>query len=113
MSGLAGLVAGALSLAVGEYLSVSSQADSEHAALSQERAELKADPDAELRERAHIYAQRGREPDVARQVAEQLSRKDALEAHARDELGITEISVANPVQAAIASALSFSPCFSP
>jgi VIT1/CCC1 family predicted Fe2+/Mn2+ transporter len=108
VSGLAGLFAGALSMAVGEFVSVSSQADSEHAALTQEREELNADPEAELRELAQIYTQRGLEPDLARQVAEQLSRKDALEAHARDELGITEISVANPLQAAIASALSFS-----
>ena len=108
ISGLAGLFAGALSMAVGEYVSVSSQADSEHAALSEERAELKADPEAEIGELAQIYARRGLEPGLARQVAEQLSRKDALGAHARDELGITEISVANPLQAAVASALSFS-----
>ncbi len=108
VSGLAGLFAGALSMAVGEFVSVSSQADSEHAALAEERAELKADPEAEIRELEQIYTERGLDQSLARQVAEQLSRKDALGAHARDELGITEISVANPLQAATASALSFS-----
>jgi VIT1/CCC1 family predicted Fe2+/Mn2+ transporter len=108
ISGLAGLFAGALSMAVGEYVSVSSQADSQHAALREEREELKADPEAELRELAQIYIQRGLDPNLATQVAEQLSRRDALQAHARDELGITEISAANPLQAAMASALSFS-----
>jgi vacuolar iron transporter family protein len=108
VSGLAGLFAGALSMAVGEYVSVSSQADSEQAALAEERAELKADPELEIRELEQIYTERGLDQGLARQVAEQLSRKDALGAHARDELGITEISMANPLQAAIASALSFS-----
>jgi len=108
VSGFAGLFAGALSMAVGEYVSVSSQADSEAAALSQERAELKADPEAEILELSEIYVERGLDQALARQVAEQLSRRDALQAHARDELGITEISIANPLQAASASALSFS-----
>lgn len=108
VSGLAGLFAGAMSMAVGEYVSVSSQADTESAALRQERAELKADPDGEVDELAGIYVERGLEPDLARKVAEQLSRKDALKAHARDELGITEIMVPRPVQAALASASSFS-----
>ncbi len=108
VSGLAGLFAGALSMAVGEYVSVSSQADSEHAALAEERAELKADPEAEVRELAQIYVERGLDQSLAQQVAQQLTRKNALEAHARDELGITEISTANPLQATLASASSFS-----
>jgi VIT1/CCC1 family predicted Fe2+/Mn2+ transporter len=108
ISGLAGLFAGALSMAVGEFVSVSSQGDTEQAALRQERSELKSDPEAELRELAEIYVQRGLEPGLAGQVAEQLSRRDALAAHARDELGITDIAVARPIQAASASASSFS-----
>jgi vacuolar iron transporter family protein len=108
VSGLAGLFAGGLSMAVGEYVSVSSQADTERAALGQERAELQADPDGEVRELAQIYVDRGLDPKLAREVAEQFMRRDALEAHARDELGITDIVVARPVQAALASASSFS-----
>jgi len=108
LSGLAGLFAGAMSMAVGEFVSVSSQADTEQAALRQERAELKSDPEAELNELTAIYVSRGLEADLARQVAVQLTHKDALGAHARDELGITEIVVARPTQAAVASALSFS-----
>jgi VIT1/CCC1 family predicted Fe2+/Mn2+ transporter len=108
IAGLAGLVAGALSMASGEYVSVSSQADSAHADLRRERAELRDDPAAEHRELASIYVGRGLEPGLARQVAEQLMAKDALGAHARDELGITDQTKARPIQAALASAASFS-----
>lgn len=108
LSGIAGLVAGAMSMAAGEYVSVSSQADAETAVLTQERAELAANPRAELRELAKIYMDRGLDRSLAVQVAEQLSARDALGAHARDELGITEISTARPVQAALASAAAFS-----
>jgi vacuolar iron transporter family protein len=107
VAGVAGLVAGAMSMAAGEYVSVHSQADTENADLSRERAELQADPAAERRELAAIYVSRGLEPALAQQVAEQLMMHDALGAHARDELGISEILNARPVQAALASAASF------
>lgn len=106
-AGLAGLAAGAMSMAAGEYVSVSSQADTERADLEIEKAALQAHPEAELVELAHIYMNRGVEKDTAYEVARQLMEKDALEAHARDELGISEIVTARPVQAAISSALSF------
>jgi VIT1/CCC1 family predicted Fe2+/Mn2+ transporter len=107
MTGVAGLVAGAMSMAAGEYVSVHSQADTENADLSRERAELEANPAAEQRELAAIYVGRGVEPALAQQVAEQLMKRDALGAHARDELGISETLTARPVQAALASAASF------
>jgi len=107
MTGIAGLVAGAMSMAAGEYVSVHSQADTEKADLARERAELAADPAAEVRELTAIYAARGLDPELARQVAEQLMAHDALGAHARDELGISETLTARPVQAALASAASF------
>lgn len=108
VAGVAGWLAGAMSMAAGEYVSVSSQADSEQADLAREKAELETMPDAELDELAGIYAKRGLSPDLARDVARQLMAKDALEAHARDELGISETTQARPVQAAVASAASFS-----
>ena len=107
VAGVAGLVAGAMSMAAGEYVSVSSQADTEKADLDRERKELAADRDAELNELASIYVGRGLEPTLAKQVAEQLMAHDALTAHARDELGISDISTARPVQAALASAGTF------
>ncbi len=107
IAGLAGLVAGALSMAAGEYVSVSSQADVEHADLEQERRALEANPDAERVELAAIYEQRGLKPELAALVAEQLSVHDALGAHARDELGISHSSRAQPLQAALASAAAF------
>ncbi|MEI6026114.1 MAG: VIT family protein [Betaproteobacteria bacterium] len=107
LTGVAGLVAGAMSMASGEFVSVHSQADTEKADLSRERAELATDPAAEHRELAAIYVSRGLEPALAAQVAEQLMRHDALSAHARDELGISEALSARPVQAALASAGSF------
>ncbi len=107
LTGVAGLVAGAMSMAAGEYVSVHSQADTETADLSRERAELEKDPASERRELAAIYVKRGLEPGLARQVAEQLMQHDALGAHARDELGISEILSARPIQAAMASAASF------
>ncbi|HUG26356.1 VIT1/CCC1 transporter family protein [Piscinibacter sp.] len=107
LTGVAGLVAGAMSMAAGEYVSVHSQADTEKADLSRERAELEKDPLAEQRELAAIYVGRGLEPGLARQVAEQLMAHDAIGAHGRDELGISEAHVARPVQAALASAGSF------
>jgi VIT1/CCC1 family predicted Fe2+/Mn2+ transporter len=107
MTGVAGLVAGAMSMAAGEYVSVYSQADTETADLTRERAELAADPAAEERELTAIYVARGLERDLARQVAGQLMAHDALGAHARDELGISETMSARPVQAALASAASF------
>jgi VIT1/CCC1 family predicted Fe2+/Mn2+ transporter len=107
LTGIAGLVAGAMSMAAGEYVSVHSQADTERADLSRERAELKADPVAEQRELTAIYVKRGLDQALARQVAEQLMEHDALGAHARDELGISETLSAKPVQAAMASAASF------
>ena len=107
LAGAAGLMAGAMSMAAGEYVSVSSQSDAERAELDKEREELATDSAGEHRELASIYVQRGLEPALARQVAEQLMAKDALAAHARDELGISETFVARPVQAALASAASF------
>ena len=107
VAGVAGLVAGAMSMAAGEYVSVHSQADTEQADLALERAELKSDNRGEHAELASIYVARGLDPALAKQVAEQLMARDALGAHARDELGISDISVARPVQAALASAGSF------
>lgn len=108
LTAVAGLVAGAMSMATGEYVSVSSQADSEKAALAEERAELDKDCAAEHRELAMIYVQKGLDRTLATQVAQQLMQHDALGAHARDELGISELSAARPLQAAWASAASFS-----
>jgi len=108
IAGVAGLVAGAMSMAAGEYVSVSSQADTEEADLAREREELKRYPDSELRELAAIYVKRGVAPALARDVAQQLMAKDALVAHARDELGISEIATARPIQAAFTSAATFS-----
>jgi VIT1/CCC1 family predicted Fe2+/Mn2+ transporter len=107
LAGVAGLVAGALSMAAGEYVSVSSQADTEQADLALERAELLANRGAEEDELTAIYVARGLEPDLARTVAEQLMAKDALAAHARDELGLSEKFAARPLQAAFASAATF------
>jgi VIT1/CCC1 family predicted Fe2+/Mn2+ transporter len=107
VAGIAGLVAGAMSMAAGEYVSVRSQSDSEQAALNLERAELKADDAGERRELTAIYVSRGLDPALAKQVAEQLMAHDALGAHARDELGITETLSARPIQAAFTSAASF------
>jgi vacuolar iron transporter family protein len=108
LSGVAGLVAGAMSMAAGEYVSVSSQSDTERADLEREKRELLEDPKFEKEELAKIYVARGVELGLARKVALQLMAKDALGAHARDELGISEISTARPVQAALASAATFS-----
>ncbi|WP_309644141.1 VIT family protein [Phenylobacterium sp.] len=107
LAGAAGLVAGAMSMAAGEYVSVSSQSDTEKADLARETAELSGDRDAEVAELAAIYEERGVELALAKQVAEQLMAKDALAAHARDELGISEISSARPIQAAFTSAGTF------
>jgi VIT1/CCC1 family predicted Fe2+/Mn2+ transporter len=107
VAGMAGLVAGAMSMAAGEYGSVSSQADTEQADLNRERQELQDNIKGEKKELANIYVKRGLERDLAERVAEQLMAKDALEAHARDELGISEVVAANPIQAAFASAASF------
>jgi VIT1/CCC1 family predicted Fe2+/Mn2+ transporter len=107
VAGVAGLVAGAMSMAAGEYVSVHSQADTEKADLAKERAELKADDAGERAELAAIYVARGLEPALAQQVSDQLMAHDALGAHARDELGITETLSARPIQAAFASAASF------
>jgi VIT1/CCC1 family predicted Fe2+/Mn2+ transporter len=107
IAGVAGLVAGAMSMAAGEYVSVSSQADTEQADLARERKELATDQSAELAELTAIYVKRGLDPSLARQVAEQLMAHDALAAHARDELGITDSLSARPVQAALASAGTF------
>ena len=107
VAGLAGLVAGSMSMAAGEYVSVHSQADTERADLTREKAELLADPDGERHELADIYMQRGLNAGLALEVATQLMAKDALEAHARDELGVTDALSANPVQAALTSAASF------
>lgn len=106
-AGLAGLVAGAMSMAAGEYVSVSSQADAERADIARERRELVREPELERSELAQIYVDRGLEPALARQVAEQLMEHDSLAAHMRDELGITEALRARPVQAAFASAGTF------
>jgi VIT1/CCC1 family predicted Fe2+/Mn2+ transporter len=107
LTGVAGLVAGAMSMAAGEYVSVSSQSDTETADITRETEELRNDPDAELNELTGIYATRGLTPELARQVAEQLMAKDALAAHARDELHITDATTARPVQAALTSAATF------
>jgi VIT1/CCC1 family predicted Fe2+/Mn2+ transporter len=107
VAGVAGLVAGAMSMAAGEYVSVSSQADTERADLERERAELESDHELETRELSHIYRQRGLDPELAHEVAVQLMKHDALGAHARDELGISEIMSARPLQAALASAGTF------
>jgi len=107
VAGVAGLVAGALSMAAGEYVSVSSQADTEQADLDLERRELAIDPEAEEDELTAIYVGRGLDPDLARTVARQLTMKDALAAHARDELGLTAEFAARPLQAALASAATF------
>jgi VIT1/CCC1 family predicted Fe2+/Mn2+ transporter len=105
--GAAGLVAGAMSMAAGEYVSVSSQADTESADLAREREELLTEPESEHLELAMIYQSRGLTPELASQVAHQLTEHDALGAHARDELGISEITTARPVQAALTSAVTF------
>lgn len=107
IAGISGLVAGAMSMAAGEYVSVSSQADTERADLTRERHELDQDEDSEREELAIIYVNRGLEPPLARQVAQQLMAHDALSAHARDELGLSEIHQARPIQAALASATTF------
>jgi len=107
IAGIAALVAGALSMAVGEYVSVSSQRDAEQADLAVEAEALRDHPRAELHELARIYEERGVEPDLAALVAGQLMAKDELGAHARDELGITDLATARPVQAAWTSALAF------
>ena len=107
IAGVAGLVAGAMSMAAGEYVSVSSQSDTEKADLARERLELATDPEHEVAELTEIYVRRGLDSELARKVAMQLMAKDALGAHARDELGISEIFSARPMQAAMASALSF------
>lgn len=107
LTGVAGLVSGAMSMAAGEYVSVHSQADTEQGDLSRERLELQFDPVAELKELEGIYINRGVEPATAMQVAKQLMLHDALGAHAHDELGISQIISARPVQAALASAASF------
>jgi VIT1/CCC1 family predicted Fe2+/Mn2+ transporter len=108
VAGVAGLVAGAMSMAAGEYVSVSSQSDTEQADLARERGELATQPDFERQELADIYIKRGLEPTLALQVADQLMAKDALGAHARDELGISEVTTARPIQAALTSAATFS-----
>jgi VIT1/CCC1 family predicted Fe2+/Mn2+ transporter len=107
LAGIAGLVAGAMSMAAGEYVSVSSQSDTEKADLDRERRELAESIDFERQELADIYVKRGLTPELAKQVAVQLMAKDALGAHARDELGISEITTARPVQAALTSAATF------
>lgn len=107
IAGVAGLVAGAMSMAAGEYVSVSSQADTEKADLVRERAELAASPEFERDELTEIYVGRGVEPELARRVAEQLMAKGALAAHARDELGISDATTARPLQAALTSAATF------
>ena len=108
IAGVAGLVAGAMSMATGEYVSVSSQSDTERADLDRERKELTNNPEFELDELTDIYLKRGVDQSLARQVAQQLMSRDALTAHARDELGISEITTARPVQAALTSATMFS-----
>jgi len=107
LTGIAGLVAGAMSMAAGEYVSVQSQADTEHADLAREKLELERQPEHELNELTSIYVSRGLDHLLARQVAEKLMSGDALGAHARDELGITETLRARPLQAALASAIAF------
>jgi VIT1/CCC1 family predicted Fe2+/Mn2+ transporter len=108
LAGVAGLFAGALSMAAGEYVSVSSQADTEKADLELEKQHLEDEPEFELQELADIYVGRGIEPDLAKEVARQLMDHDALAAHARDELGISHVTSARPLQAAVFSAVSFS-----
>ena len=108
IAGVAGLVAGAMSMAAGEYVSVSSQSDTEQADLARERKEQDENPEFELDELTAIYVERGVDQRLARQVAQQLMAKDALGAHARDELGMSEITTARPVQAALTSAAMFS-----
>ena len=107
LSGIAALVAGAVSMSAGEYVSVSSQSDTERADLAKERQELNRNPEAELRELTSIYESRGLDHELARQVAEALTRHDDLQAHARDEIGLSETIDTNPLQAAWASALAF------
>jgi VIT1/CCC1 family predicted Fe2+/Mn2+ transporter len=107
LSGIAGLAAGSMSMATGEYVSVSSQLDTEKAALAQEYAEIKSDFESEYRELTGIYVHRGLDLPLAKQVAQKLMAHDALGAHARDELGISDITTARPLQAALASACSF------
>lgn len=107
IAGLAGLVAGAMSMAAGEYVSVSSQTDAEEADLARERSELADTPQEELEELTNIYIARGLDPDLAAQVAVQLTARDALGTHARDELGISETVTAHPIQAAVVSAITF------
>ena len=107
LAGFAGLVAGALSMAAGEYVSVSSQADAEKADVERERAELASNPEAELAELTAIYEERGLSPDLAARVAHDLTEVDALTAHLRDEIGLTDLSPPRPVQAAVVSALTF------
>lgn len=108
VAGIAGLVAGAMSMAAGEYVSVSSQSDTENADLAREREELRTQPEFEREELAQIYVKRGLETGLARQVADQLMAKDALASHAHDELGISEMTTARPIQAALTSAATFS-----
>jgi VIT1/CCC1 family predicted Fe2+/Mn2+ transporter len=108
VAGIAGLVAGAMSMAAGEYVSVSSQSDTENADLDRERKELATQPEAEREELAQIYVARGLERELALKVADQLMAKDALAAHAHDELGISEMTTARPIQAALTSAATFS-----
>lgn len=107
LAGIAGLVAGAMSMAAGEYVSVSSQSDTEQADIARERSELAGMPEAERRELADIYVKRGLDEELALKVADQLMAKDALGAHLRDELGISEVTTARPIQAAITSAATF------
>jgi|TARA_X000000950_G_C13897578_1_gene653554 VIT1/CCC1 family predicted Fe2+/Mn2+ transporter len=107
LAGVAGLVAGAMSMAAGEYVSVSSQSDTEKADLEQEKESLKSNYEFELNELAYIYEQRGVDAGLAKQVAEQLMAYDSLASHARDEIGITDISIARPLQAAFYSAITF------
>jgi vacuolar iron transporter family protein len=108
LAGTAGLVAGAMSMAAGEYVSVSSQSDTEHADLAREREELRTDPAGELDELTGIYVKRGLDSELAQRVARELMAKNALAAHARDELGISKITTARPIQAALTSAVTFS-----
>jgi VIT1/CCC1 family predicted Fe2+/Mn2+ transporter len=107
VTGIAGLVAGSMSMAAGEYVSVSSQSDTENSDRERERIELERSPDAELEELTQIYVQRGLDRALARQVAERLTEKDALAAHMRDELGLSELHIARPIQAALISAGTF------
>lgn len=107
ISGIAALVAGAMSMAAGEYVSVSSQSDTERADLAKETAELARQPELEQQELADLYIRRGLKPETARDAAEQMMARDPLGAHARDELGISEVTTARPLQAALASALTF------